>query len=233
MTATVFRDDAYQRECSAGVVRIEDDAVVLDRTVFYPLGGGQPGDTGVLRRADGSDIRVTDTRTDRETGDIRHFCDPDGLAEGETVTAMIDWEPRYRYMRMHTCLHLLSAVITAPVTGGNIGDGYGRLDFDLPESPDPDEVEKHLNALINEDHAVDFQWITDAELDARPELIKTMSVQPPRGVGRIRLVNVPGVDLQPCGGTHVAHTAEIGAVRVAKIDKKGRQNRRVRLELVE
>ncbi|MDX1443732.1 MAG: alanyl-tRNA editing protein [Gammaproteobacteria bacterium] len=233
MTETLFRDDAYQRECTARVIRVEDDAVVLDRTVFYPLGGGQPGDTGVLRRADGSEIRVTDTRMDRETGNIRQLCEPDGLGEGEEVTAVIDWEPRYRYMRMHTCLHLLSAVITAPVTGGNIGDGYGRLDFDLPDSPDAGEVEKRLNDLIKEDRAVGYEWITDDELDAQPELIKTMSVKPPRGVGRVRLVKVPGVDLQPCGGTHVAHTGEIGAVRVAKIDKKGKANRRVRLELLE
>ena len=233
MTQTVFRDDAYRRECTAHVVRVEDDAVVLDRTVFYPLGGGQPGDSGVLRRADGTEIRVTDTRSDRDTGDIRHLCNPDGLGEGEAITAVIDWEPRYRYMRMHTCLHLLSAVIVAPVTGGNIGDGYGRLDFDLPESPDAAEVEKRLNCLIKEDHAVGFDWITDDDLDARPELIKTMSVKPPRGAGRVRLVKVPGIDLQPCGGTHVARTGEIGAVRVVKIDKKGKANRRVRLELLE
>ena len=233
MTECVFRDDAYQRECAARVVRVEADAVVLDRTVFYPLGGGQPGDSGVLRRADGSEVRVSDTRSDRGTGDIRHICEPAGLGEGESVTAIIDWEPRYRYMRMHTCLHLLSAVIVAPVTGGNIGDGYGRLDFDLPESPDAEEVEKRLNDLIKEDHAVGFDWITDEELDVRPELIKTMSVKPPRGVGRVRLVKVPGIDLQPCGGTHVARTGEIGAVRVAKIDKKGKANRRVRLELLE
>lgn len=234
MTETVFRDDAYQRECSARVVRVEPDAIVLDRTVFYPLGGGQPGDTGMLRRADGSELRISDTRSDRETGDIRHLCDTtEGWQPGDEVIASIDWEQRHRYMRMHTCLHLLSAVIVAPVTGGNIGDGYGRLDFDLPESPAIDAVEQQLNALINEDHPVRFEWITDAELDARPELVKTMSVQPPRGVGRIRLVNVDGIDLQPCGGTHVARTAEIGPVRVAKIETKGRQNRRVRLELTE
>lgn len=232
MTDALFREDAYLRDCDARIVAIEDDAVILDRTVFYPLGGGQPGDSGTLRRADGSEVRVTDTRMNRDTGDIRHLCDPSGLSVGDAVTAVLDWELRYRYMRMHTCLHLLSAVITAPVTGGNIGDGYGRLDFDLPESPDADVVETELNALIEKDFAVEFEWITDDELDAQPELIKTMSVKPPRGLGKVRLVKVPGVDLQPCGGTHIRHTAEIGRVRVAKIDKKGKQNRRVRLELM-
>ncbi|HEX6929268.1 MAG TPA: alanyl-tRNA editing protein [Gammaproteobacteria bacterium] len=229
----LFRDDAYLRECQARVAAVRDDGVVLDRTVFYPLGGGQPGDTGVLRLPDGREIAVTDTRRDRETGEIVHACDAAPLRAGDAVDAIIDWERRHRLMRVHTCLHLLSAVITAPVTGGQVGDGYGRLDFDLPETPDAKTVEAELNALIERDHAVHFRWITDAELDARPELVKTMSVQPPRGLGRVRLVDVEGIDLQPCGGTHVARTGEIGAVRVAKIDKKGRQNRRVRIELLQ
>lgn len=227
----LFQEDAYRRECEARVVEVRDDGVVLDRTVFYPLGGGQPGDTGVLCRADGSEVRVAETRRDRDTGAIVHFCDTSPLRVGDALVARIDWDVRHRYMRMHTCLHLLSAVIVAPVTGGQVGDGYGRLDFDLPDTPDRAEVEARLNELIRRDAAVRFRWITDAELDAQPELVKTMSVQPPRGLGRVRLVDVEGMDLQPCGGTHVARTGEIGAVRIAKIDKKGSRNRRVRVEL--
>ncbi|MBU6422225.1 MAG: alanyl-tRNA editing protein, partial [Gammaproteobacteria bacterium] len=152
------------------------------------------------------------------------------LRPGMHVTAEIDWQRRYRLMRMHTCLHLLSAVIIAPVTGGQVGDGYGRLDFDLPETPDTNEVNAKLRELIARDAPVSFRWITDAELDAQPELVKTLSVHPPRGVGRIRLVNIEGIDLQPCGGTHLAHIGEIGEVSITKIEKKGKQNRRVRLE---
>ena len=228
----LFQDDAYLAECQARVVARTEDGVVLDRTVFYPLGGGQPGDIGVLLRDSGEEVRVTDTRRDRASGDIVHCCDASSLRDGEPLLARIDWALRHRYMRVHSCLHLLSAVIVAPVTGGQVGDGYGRLDFDLPETPAREDVEQRLNALIARDAAVRFRWITDAELDARPELVKTMSVQPPRGAGRIRLVDVENIDLQPCGGTHVARTGEIGAVRIAKIDKKGRQNRRVRVELV-
>lgn len=231
MTEAVFQDKPYLREIEANVLGVRDNAVVLDKTVFYPLGGGQPGDTGELRSADGRRWRVTDTRKDRESGEILHVIEGNDLPEaGLTVTAEIDWPQRHRYMRMHTCLHLLSAVITAPVTGGQIGDGYGRLDFDLPETPDIESVETALNELIRANHHVNIGWITDAELDANPELVKTLSVQPPRGAGRVRLVDIPGVDRQPCGGTHVASTGEIGPVRVAKIEKKGKQNRRVRLE---
>lgn len=229
----LYQDDAFLRECGARVVAVRDEGIVLDRTVFYPLGGGQPGDTGVLRRDNGMAMRVIDTRRDHDAGGaIVHHGDTSGFRVGDIVTAAIDWPRRYRHMRVHTCLHLLSAVIVAPVTGGQVGDGYGRLDFDLPGTPDREEVEQRLNALIERDAAVRFRWITDTELEARPELVKTMSVQPPRGLGRVRLVDVEGIDLQPCGGTHVAHCAEIGAVRIAKIDKKGRQNRRVRVELV-
>ncbi|MGH8282701.1 MAG: alanyl-tRNA editing protein, partial [Gammaproteobacteria bacterium] len=204
----------------------------LNRTVFYPEGGGQPGDTGILRLADGRELRITDTRKGAQPGEIVHIPAEaaDWLTPGLWVTAEIDWARRNRLMRMHTCLHLLSAIIIAPVTGGQVGDGYGRLDFDLPETPDRDEVNEKLKALITRDAPVSFRWITDDELDAHPELVKTMSVQPPRGVGRIHLVNVEGIDLQPCGGTHVAHIGEIGEVNINKIEKKGKQNRRVRLE---
>ena len=227
----LYQEDGYRRECEARVVALRDNAAVLDRTVFYPLGGGQPGDTGVFETASGGKIRVTDTRRDRDSGEILHSCDTALLRVGDTLTARIDWDTRHRYMRVHTCLHLLSAVIVAPVTGGQVGDGYGRLDFDLPETPDRDAVEQQLNALIARDAAVRMRWISDAELDAHPELVKTMSVQPPRGLGQVRLIDVADTDLQPCGGTHVQRTGEIGLVRVSKIDKKGRQNRRVRIEL--
>jgi misacylated tRNA(Ala) deacylase len=236
-TELLFRADAYLRECTATVLAVTADGVVLDRTVFYPEGGGQPGDTGVLVLADGRECVVTDTRKSRaesQAGVVLHVVTaPDLLTAGMPVTARLDWARRHRLMRMHTCLHLLSAIIIAPVTGGAVGDGYGRLDFDLPDTPDAAEVETRLNALIAADHPVGMRWITDAELDAHPELVKTMSVQPPRGAGQVRLVEVPGVDLQPCGGTHVARSSEVGRVRITKIEKKGSKNRRVRLEFVE
>jgi len=232
MTEEVFRSDAYARACEATVLSMDERGVQLSRTVFYPEGGGQPGDTGVLRLDDGRELRIGDTRKGASPGEILHLPSEaaDWLKPGMRVVAELDWARRHRLMRMHTCLHLLSAVIIAPVTGGQVGDGYGRLDFDLPETPDRDEVNEKLRELIARDAPVSFRWITDDELDAHPELVKTMSVQPPRGVGRIRLVNIEGIDLQPCGGTHLARIGEIGEVSIAKIEKKGRQNRRVRLE---
>ena len=233
-TELLFRDDAYLRECAARVTAVHADGVELDRTVFYYESGGQPGDTGELVLADGRSVPVTDARRGAAADGtvVKHLCAPPAeLAPGAAVTARIDWARRHRLMRMHTCLHLLSAIIIAPVTGGQVGDGYGRLDFDLPDNIDAPEVERRLNALIAGDAAVGTRWITDAELDAHPELVKTMSVAPPRGVGRVRLVEVAGVDLQPCGGTHVARAGEIGRVVVAKVEKKGAKNRRVRLEL--
>lgn len=231
-TELLFRSDAYATDFEAEVLAAEPGRVVLDRTLFYPEGGGQPGDTGVLRLPDGRELKVTDTRKGVGPGQVAHvFEDPTLLLPtGGRVAGRIDWQRRHRLMRMHTCLHLLSAVIVAPVTGGAVGDGYGRLDFDLPESPEREEVEEKLNALIRRDAPVSFRWITDAELDAQPELVKTLSVQPPRGQGRVRLVEVKGIDLQPCGGTHVRCIGEIGRVHIAKVEKKGKQNRRVRLE---
>ncbi|MGH8371490.1 MAG: alanyl-tRNA editing protein [Gammaproteobacteria bacterium] len=232
MTEALFRENAYARDCAATVIAVDEHGVRLDRSVFYPEGGGQPGDTGVLRLEDGRELIIANTRKGVDLDSIVHIpAEPvTWLKAGMRVTAEIDWARRHRLMRMHTCLHLLSAIIIAPVTGGQVGDGYGRLDFDLPETPDRDEVNEKLGKLIQSDVPVSFRWITDAELDAHPELVKTLSVQPPRGVGRIRLVNVEGIDLQPCGGTHVAHIGEIGLVNVTKIEKKGKQNRRVRLE---
>jgi misacylated tRNA(Ala) deacylase len=232
MTEILFRDDAYLDHCEARVTAAGPDGIRLDRSIFYPEGGGQPGDTGTLELADGKVVEIVDTRKDRATGEILHVpAAPAEIAPGAVVTARIDWARRHRLMRMHTCLHLLSAVVVAPVTGGAVADGSGRLDFDLPESPDREEVEARLNAMIAAGAAVGTRWITDEELDARPELVKTMSVAPPRGVGRVRLVEIAGIDLQPCGGTHVADISEIGAVKVTKIEKKGRQNRRIRLAL--
>lgn len=262
-TVELFREDAYLRECEASVTAVtplggdaagvshgvagtgdadspsaagaaKSHALITDRSVFYPEGGGQPGDTGVLHFTDSAgnprEIRIGDTQ--KAGGAILHLCDP--AAElpsvGARVTLKIDWERRHRLMRMHSCMHMLCAAISAPVTGGSIRDGSARLDFNLPNPPNKQELEAKINKLIEENHPMRLRWIRDAELDAQPELVRTMSVQPPRGGGRIRLVEFEGADLQPCGGTHVATTAEIGAVRVASIKSKGKQNRRIIVE---
>jgi misacylated tRNA(Ala) deacylase len=229
-TELMFRADAYARSCPARVVGADARGVILDRTVFYPTGGGQPGDTGVLRLADGTVLKVADTLKGVEPDTVAHVLEPGAQAPapGTALVAEIDWERRHRHMRIHTCLHLLSAVLPYPVTGGQVSADKGRLDFDIPEAIlDKDELTAKLNALIAADHAVGQRWITDAELAAQPDLVKTMSVKPPTGAGSVRLVEVAGLDLQPCGGTHVAHTVEIGRVEVVKIEKKGRLNRRV------
>ena len=227
-TEALFQRDAYLRSCTARVVQIRDDGVVLDRTVFYPLGGGQPGDTGLLRRADGREWPVVDTRKGEE-GRILHRLDAGGEppAIGDEVEGVLDWDRRYAHMRMHSCLHLLGSVLRYGVTGGQIASDKGRLDFDTQDEIDRERVAAAINALIDADHRVGSRWITDEELDRQPELVRTMSVQPPRGVGRIRLLDIQGVDLQPCGGTHVTRTGEIGAVVVPKVESKGRHNRRV------
>jgi len=230
MTDELFRSDAYLRECAATIEAVDGQGVRLDRTVFYPRGGGQPGDQGVLRFADGRELPVTDTVFDRESGHIVHLVDAPltGDEVGAGVTAVIDWARRFQLMRVHTLLHLLCAVVPAGVTGGSIREGSGRLDFDLPESTlDKEELTIELNRLVSEDHGVEGRWITDEELAANPEMVRTMSVKPPVGQGRVRVIDVAGVDLQPCGGTHVRNTGEIGPVRVTKIEKKGRMNRRV------
>ena len=235
MSELLFRDDAYLRSCEAMVTGVDERGIRLDRTVFYPMGGGQPGDTGVLRRADGTTIAIADARKGDRLDDVLHVPAPGSAAPavGERVTAEIDWDRRYRLMRMHTCLHLLCAVIPGAVTGGQISDGKGRLDFDIPgEALDKDAITTKLNALIAADHSVTPRWITDEELAAKPDLVRTMSVKPPTGYGRVRLLDIAGVDLQPCGGTHIRHTAEIGRVEVTKIENKGKQNRRVNLALM-
>ena len=230
MTEEVFRQDAYARSCEARVTAVDEAGVRLDRTVFYPLGGGQPGDSGELVLHDGTAIRIIDTRKGTAPDEIVHVpeASADPALAGSGVTARIDWNRRHRLMRIHTCLHLLCSLIPAPVTGGSIRDGSGRLDFDLPESTlDKQDLTTRLNRLVAEDHPVNPRWISEEELNANPSLVRTMSVAPPRGRGSVRLLDIEGVDLQPCGGTHVASTGEIGPVRVTKIEKKGRQNRRV------
>lgn len=229
MTDELFQDDPYLRHCDAQVVTADERGIVLDQTVFYPAGGGQPGDNGILEISGGDPVPIADTRRDRDTGEVLHVPG-EGAAlpePGQSVRAVLDWDRRYRLMRMHSCMHLLCAVVPAGVTGGQVHDGRGRLDFDLQDTLDKEELTEQLNGLIRKNQRRNFRWITEEQLDANPELVKTMSVQPPRGTGRIRLVEFENLDLQPCGGTHVAETGEIGQVRVAKIEKKGRHNRRV------
>ncbi len=236
MTEELFRTDAYAKHCEAVVTAVDDHGITLDQTVFYPTGGGQPGDTGLLRRIDGVEVPIVDTRKGEQSGQILHIP-ADGapvLQVGDNVTAEIDWDRRYRLMRMHTCLHILCSVVSGGVTGGSVRDGSGRLDFDLPEPTlDKEHITAELNRLVQENHPVRFRWITDEELMNKPELVRTMSVKPPTGQGRVRLVEIEDVDLQPCGGTHLASTGEIGRVRVSKIEKKGKHNRRVNVVLDE
>jgi misacylated tRNA(Ala) deacylase len=230
MTELLFRDDGYRRSCDARIIAADARGVRLDRTVFYPTGGGQPGDTGLLRLASGETIAIVDTVKGDMPDEVIHVLAAGAaLPEpGSELTVEIDWERRHRLMRMHTCLHLLCSIVPGSVTGGQVADGRGRLDFDVPGSSlDKEALAARLNALIAEARPVGPRWITDDELAAQPELIRTMSVKPPTGMGRVRLMEVPGVDLQPCGGTHVKNTAEIGPIAVTKIENKGRQNRRV------
>jgi misacylated tRNA(Ala) deacylase len=234
-TELVFRSDWHAARTEARVLAVnERGGVVLDRTVFYATGGGQPGDSGWLVRPNGARMAVATTVWDDPAKTIAAHVPGDGEAAptvGETVIAEIDWRLRLLRMRTHTCLHLLSVALPYPVTGGAVGDGEGRLDFDIPDAIEKDAVQARLDALLAAPAAVSDRWITDAELDANPGLVKTMSVQPPRGSGRIRLVEIAGLDLQPCGGTHVRNTSEIGRVEVTGVEKKGKLNRRVRIRL--
>jgi misacylated tRNA(Ala) deacylase len=235
LTDCLFREDSYLKECSATVLGLTDaGGIVLDRTVFYAASGGQPADRGVLTTATGDAVLIENASfTDAGKTVIAHLpvaATGLSLKVGEPVHAVIDWDLRYARMRMHTALHLLSAALPYPVTGGAIGDTDGRLDFDIPEAGlDKDEITQKLAKMIAAGAEVRSSWITDAELEARPGLVKTMSVKPPMGTGRVRLIEIVGYDLQPCGGTHVHATNEIGAVRVTQIEKKGKQNRRVRI----
>lgn len=234
MTEELFRDDAYLKTCVARVVSVDGEGVELDRTVFYPAGGGQPGDVGRLMAEDGRVIPVSDTRFDQDTGRHLHII-PSGapvLAPGDTVTAEIDWARRHKHMRMHSALHLLCAVVDGGVTGGQIGENKSRLDFDLPDtSLDKEAIEAALNDLVAAGHDMAARWITDEEMTANADLVRTMSVKPPSGAGRVRLMEIHGIDLQPCGGTHVKNTAEVGKLRVGKIENKGKHNRRINIHL--
>jgi misacylated tRNA(Ala) deacylase len=230
----LFRSDPYLKSADARVVSVSERGIELDRTIFYPLGGGQAGDTGVLVRETGERIAIVDTRKGEAIDSVLHLAAPSAATPepGERVMLEIDWPRRHALMRLHTALHVMSCVVVAPVTGGNISPDKARLDFDIDMSLlDAGRIEHETNALIARGVETQTEWITDEELDARPELVKTMSVQPPRGAGRVRLVRIPGIDLQPCGGTHVKNIAEIVGIRVLKIRSEGRRNRRVEIAL--
>lgn len=238
MTETLFRSDAYARSCDAKVLAInERGGIVLDRTICYASAGGQPGDTGTLSW-DGGTCPIATTVYDADKTTIVHVPGADATAPavGTPVNLTLDWDTRHRHMRVHTALHLLCALVKWPVTGGQIGAEEGRLDFDIADMTgiDKETLTAALNALVEADHPVTTRWISDAELEAQPHLVRTMSVKPPMGSGKVRLVAIGedgSVDLQPCGGTHVARTGEIGRLAVVKIENKGKQNRRIRVAL--
>lgn len=235
-TELLFRNDAYLKSATATVTAVGERGIELDRTLFYPMGGGQAGDTGSLWNAAGERIDIIDTRKGESADQVVHVPATNAaqLRVGDAVRLEIDWGRRHRLMRLHTALHLMSCVITAPVTGGNIVPDKARLDFDIDLSLlNAEHITRETNALIARAVATEMVWITDAELDAQPDLVKTMSVQPPRGAGRVRLLKIPGIDLQPCGGTHVANIAEIGAIRVLRIRSEGKRNKRVEIALSE
>jgi misacylated tRNA(Ala) deacylase len=244
-TEFLFREDAYLKTTTARVVaaRVVEPGglepvagyLELDRTIFYPLGGGQPGDTGFLVRESGERIAIVDTRKGETHDTVRHLLAAGANLPqaGETLALELDWPRRYALMRLHTALHVMSCVVIAPVTGGNIAPDKARLDFDIDMTLlDAAKIEGGTNEIIARGVDTETVWITDAELDAQPELVKTMSVQPPRGAGRIRLLRIPGIDLQPCGGTHVKNIAEIGGIRVTRIRNEGRHNKRVEIALL-
>lgn len=236
MTEKVFYQDSYQKTLNSEVVDVLDNGVVLAATIFYPLGGGQPGDTGRLK-INGRDYRVVDTRFAPDRVNIVHFLEADDLSAinaGDPVEMEIDWERRHRLMRMHTSMHLVCALISAQATGGAVGETESRLDFDLQgEVVDKEKLTADLNALVAKAIPVSIGAITDEELDRNPGLVRTMSVQPPRGHGTIRTITIEDTDYQPCGGTHVRNTAEIGELLVTSLKNKGKQNKRISLALVE
>jgi misacylated tRNA(Ala) deacylase len=234
MTILLFRDDAYRKSCDARVVGMNDrGGILLDQTVFYPTAGGQPGDKGTLTVA-GSEIAIAATVYDEAKNAVHVPVAPITLDPGTPVSAALDWENRYRNMRCHSLMHLLCAAVPFPVTGSALTEDGGRIDFDIPEGhiPAKDELAARINGWISEDHPITTRWIAEEELDANPSLVRTLWVKPPRGSGRVRLVSIgenDSIDLQPCGGTHLASTGAIGSISVAKIENKGKQNRRIRL----
>ena len=245
MTIELYRDDAYRRECEATVVAIDEKGIRLDRTVFYPRSGGQAGDAGVLevrpQFPEGEkwgptpvlSVAIADTVKGEAPGEIVHVPAPGqdlALAPGAKLVARIDWERRHRHMRFHTATHLLCAIVPYQTNGCSITKDYARLDFDMVEPLEREHLDRELARLVGEAHDVRTMWVTDEELEAKPELVRTMSVAPPKGFGRVRLLAIDGVDLQACGGTHVANTREIGAIRVSKIEKKSARSRRVVIE---
>ncbi|NNE63734.1 MAG: alanyl-tRNA editing protein [Gammaproteobacteria bacterium] len=235
MTEKVFYQDSYQKTHSTKVVRVVENGVVLESTIFYPLGGGQPGDTGSLNIGEKS-YRVTDTRFDTDRISIIHFLDVEDLSHiqaGQQVDMQLDWQRRHRLMRMHTSMHLMCHLIPAQATGGSIGETESRIDFDLQGlEVEKEDLTSRINELIQRDIPLTISSITDEELDSNPSLVRTMSVQPPRGQGTVRTINIENIDYQPCGGTHVKSTGEIGEVVITKLKNKGRQNKRISLALV-
>lgn len=231
MTELLHRDDAYLKECDATVTSIGENSVSLDRTVFYALGGGQPGDTGTLTW-DGGQAAIIDTRYG-EDGSVNHVIEEDAILPqvGTAVTAKLDWERRFIHMRMHTALHLVGSIIPFGVTGGNISAAKSRLDFDTSDPIDKEDITRQLMELVEANNPVSHRWITNEELDAQPNLVRTMSVKPPKVSGQVRLLEIEGIDLQPCGGTHLNSTGEVGQVRVSKVENKGKHNRRVNIVL--
>ena len=235
MTEELFREATYSKTADAKVFRIVDEGVILDRTIFYPEGGGQPGDIGSIRLEDGLDLVVTNTV--KTPNGILHIVNAkkSEMVTGQSVTMNIDWERRLRHMKMHTALHLLCSQVEGAVTGGAIGAQKSRLDFNIPgERPEKEELEEKMNNLIAGDHKISISWISDEELKANPDLVRTMSVRPPMGTGSIRMIRIgDNLDFQPCGGTHVKSTLEIGYIKIGKIENKGRQNRRINITLTD
>jgi len=236
MTKEIFRDNAYLKEHKARVTSVSDQGIELDETIFYPTAGGQPGDHGEFVLLDGGKLIIIDTRYDRETGALLHVPEEGSTLPdvGVQVTMRLDWQRRHQLMRLHSLMHMLCAVVPETVTGGAIReDGTARLDFDIPEPPDKKKINDDLNKIIAEDHPLKISWISDEEMRQKQDLIRTMSVKPPMGKGRVRLIEFKGADIQPCGGTHVNSTVEIGPVEIQSIKKKGKLNRRITVRLLE
>ena len=231
ITSEIFRDDPYKKECEAKILNFGDNWIILDQTVFYAEGGGQLGDTGLIK-AGQQEIQIENTI--KENNLIKHIFNSKFEFEiGDNVTCLIDWDRRYNLMKMHTSLHLLCSLVNAKVTGGSVGDGKGRLDFNLDFKPNKEELKDNLNDLIQGNHDITISWISAQELDKNPNLVKTMSVLPPRTNGSIRMVRIgDNIDYQPCGGTHVKNTSEIGLVEINKVENKGKLNKRVAISLV-